>query len=89
MEGRGWPRSGWPAMWRDSILSLSMTQLVRHVMMLDRALSEAGTRLYVKVGTTGTGGMGLNIPYTHSEDRPRPSCSPRPRWPSPTPGCCS
>jgi hypothetical protein len=22
------------------------------------------------VGTTGTGGMGLNIPYTHSEDRP-------------------
>jgi len=52
------------------ILSLSMSQLVRHVMLLDRALSEAGTRLYVKVGTTGTGGMGLNIPYTHSEDRP-------------------
>src|SRR6185436_11496036 len=25
---------------------------------------------YVKVGTTGTGGMGLNIPYTHSEERP-------------------
>ena len=52
------------------VLSLSMTQLVRHVMLLDRALSEAGTRLYVKIGTTGTGGMGLNIPYTHSEDRP-------------------
>ena len=52
------------------ILSLSMSQLVRHVMLLDRALCEAGTRLYVKVGTTGTGGMGLNIPYTHSEDRP-------------------
>ncbi|MBP1631751.1 MAG: hypothetical protein H6Q11_39 [Acidobacteria bacterium] len=52
------------------ILSLSMSQLVRHVMLLDRALSEAGTRLYMKVGTTGTGGMGLNIPYTHSEDRP-------------------
>jgi hypothetical protein len=52
------------------VLSLSMTQLVRHVMLLDRALVEAGTRLYVKVGTTGTGGMGLNIPYTHSEDRP-------------------
>jgi hypothetical protein len=30
----------------------------------------AGTRLYLKIGTTGTGGMGLNIPYTHGEDRP-------------------
>ncbi|MFH1329150.1 MAG: hypothetical protein ABIJ48_00610 [Actinomycetota bacterium] len=52
------------------ILSQSMSQLVRHVMILDRALAEAGTRLYLKIGTTGTGGMGLNIPYTHSEDRP-------------------
>jgi hypothetical protein len=52
------------------ILSLSMPQLVRHVLILDRALRQAGTRLYLKVGTTGTGGMGLNIPYTHSEDRP-------------------
>ncbi|MDX1384507.1 MAG: short-chain dehydrogenase, partial [Thermoanaerobaculia bacterium] len=24
----------------------------------------------LKVGTSGTGGMGLNIPYTHSEERP-------------------
>ena len=32
----------------------------------------AGTRLYLKIGTTGTGGMGLNIPYTHSEDKPSP-----------------
>src|SRR2546422_5535173 len=31
---------------------------------------EVGTRVYVKVGTTGTGGMGLNIPYTHGEDKP-------------------
>jgi hypothetical protein len=31
---------------------------------------DAGTRVYVKVGTSGTGGMGLNIPYTHSEERP-------------------
>ncbi len=52
------------------VLSLSLPQLVRHVLILDRALREAGTRLYLKVGTTGTGGMGLNIPYTHSEDRP-------------------
>jgi hypothetical protein len=44
--------------------------LVRHTLLLYRAMVEAGTRLYVKIGTTGTGGMGLNIPYTHSEDRP-------------------
>ena len=38
--------------------------------MIHRAMREASTRLYLKIGTTGTGGMGLNIPYTHSEDRP-------------------
>src|SRR5690606_31669598 len=52
------------------LISQSVPQLVRHVLIMHRALSEAGTRLYLKVGTTGTGGMGLNIPYTHSEDRP-------------------
>jgi hypothetical protein len=52
------------------ILSQAVPQLIRHVMILSRAMQEAGTRLYLKVGTTGTGGMGLNIPYTHSEDRP-------------------
>jgi hypothetical protein len=52
------------------ILSQSVPQLIRHVLILDRALRAAGTDLYLKVGTTGTGGMGLDIPYTHSEDRP-------------------
>jgi len=52
------------------ILSQSVPQLIRHVMILERAMRDAGSRLYVKIGTTGTGGMGLNIPYTHSEDRP-------------------
>ncbi len=52
------------------ILSHSVPQLIRHVMILERALVAADTRLYLKIGTTGTGGMGLNIPYTHSEDRP-------------------
>jgi hypothetical protein len=28
------------------------------------------TRVYLKIGTSGTGGMGLNIPYTHSEEKP-------------------
>jgi hypothetical protein len=52
------------------IMSTAVPQLVRHVMILDRAMREGGSRLYLKVGTTGTGGMGLNVPYTHSEDRP-------------------
>jgi hypothetical protein len=52
------------------ILSQSVPQLTRHVLLLNRAMREVGTRMYLKIGTTGTGGMGLNIPYTHSEDRP-------------------
>jgi len=52
------------------LLSQSVPQLIRHVLVINRAMTEAGTRLYLKVGTTGTGGMGLNVPYTHSEDKP-------------------
>jgi len=52
------------------LLSQALPQLVRHAQMLHRAMREANTRLYLKIGTTGTGGMGLNIPYTHSEDKP-------------------
>jgi hypothetical protein len=52
------------------MLSQALPQLVRHVQMLYRAMCDVNTRLYLKIGTTGTGGMGLNIPYTHSEDKP-------------------
>lgn len=52
------------------LISQSTAQLIRHVQLLHRAMCEANTRLYLKIGTTGTGGMGLNIPYTHSEDKP-------------------
>lgn len=45
-------------------------QLIRHVQLLYRSMQMVGTRIYVKIGTSGTGGMGLNIPYTHSEERP-------------------
>ncbi|MCO4771320.1 MAG: hypothetical protein KDA24_14900 [Deltaproteobacteria bacterium] len=53
-----------------SLLAQAMPQIIRHVRLLSMATTEVGTSIYVKVGTTGTGGMGLNIPYTHSEDRP-------------------
>jgi hypothetical protein len=55
------------------VASLSTPQLILHVRLLERAFREVGTRVYLKVGTTGTGGMGLNIPYTHGEDRPSPT----------------
>lgn len=54
----------------ELVISQSVPQLIRHAVLVHRAMSEAGTRLYLKVGTTGTGGMGLNVPYTHSEDKP-------------------
>ena len=51
-------------------LTMPIPQLTRHVQILLEGLKRAGTRAYVKVGTSGTGGMGFNIPYTHSEERP-------------------
>lgn len=45
-------------------------QLIRHVQILYNSMNEIGTNTYVKIGTSGTGGMGLNIPYTHSEEKP-------------------
>ncbi len=52
------------------LCTLYVPQLIRHVQLMYRSMSEAGTKIYVKIGTSGTGGMGLNIPYTHSEERP-------------------
>ena len=50
--------------------ALYVPRLIRHIQILYRGMSDAGTRSYVKVGTSGTGGMGLNVPYTHSEEKP-------------------
>jgi len=52
------------------VLTLTMPQLIRHVQLLSEAIREFQPQAFVKVGTSGTGGMGLNIPYTHSEERP-------------------
>ena len=52
------------------LLSQSVPQLIRHVRFIHRATIQYKTKVYLKVGTTGTGGMGMNIPYTHSEDSP-------------------
>jgi hypothetical protein len=52
------------------LCTLYTPQLIRHVQLLYRSMSAVNTKIYVKIGTSGTGGMGLNIPYTHSEERP-------------------
>jgi hypothetical protein len=57
---------------RELLLSEGIAQLTRHILFLHRSLENSSVRAYVKVGTTGTGGMGINIPYTHSEDKPSP-----------------
>lgn len=54
----------------DHLTTLALPQLIRHVQILREALRAGATAAYLKVGTTGSGGMGLNIPYTHSEERP-------------------
>ncbi|MHC4136129.1 MAG: hypothetical protein ACYTDU_05590 [Planctomycetota bacterium] len=55
------------------LASIEIPQLILHVRLLHEALSDVGAEIYLKVGTTGTGGMGLNIPYTHGEDKPSPT----------------
>jgi NAD(P)-dependent dehydrogenase (short-subunit alcohol dehydrogenase family) len=52
------------------LASLYLPQLIRHVQIALSGMSQVGTRMYLKIGTAGTGGMGLNIPFTHSEERP-------------------
>ncbi|NUQ75149.1 MAG: short-chain dehydrogenase [Polyangiaceae bacterium] len=52
------------------LMSSYVPQLIRHVQVLYQAMVKAQTNAYIKIGTSGTGGMGLNIPYTHSEEKP-------------------
>jgi NAD(P)-dependent dehydrogenase (short-subunit alcohol dehydrogenase family) len=66
---RGEP-TDWPEEVERLLASLYIPQLVRHMQILYEAMLRAGTQAYVKVGTSGTGGMGFNIPYTHGEERP-------------------
>ena len=58
------------------LVKMYTPQLVRHIQILYEAITPRpetdwpGVLAYVKVGTSGTGGMGLNIPYTHGEEKP-------------------
>lgn len=50
--------------------TMYIPQIIRHIQILYASMNAVGTQAYVKIGTSGTGGMGLNIPYTHSEEKP-------------------
>ena len=52
------------------LTSLTLPNLIQHVWVALNAMQRVRTRVYLKVGTAGTGGMGLNIPFTHSESSP-------------------
>jgi len=52
------------------LATITLPHLIHHVWVALHAMQAVGTRVYLKIGTAGTGGMGLNIPFTHSEDRP-------------------
>ena len=57
------------------VLRTYIPHLVRHIQILNEVMKFTGAhwggvRIYIKVGTSGTGGMGLNIPYTHGEEKP-------------------
>jgi len=52
------------------LTTLYIPQIIRHIQILHASMVNNKTGLYIKIGTTGTGGMGLNIPYTHSEEKP-------------------
>ncbi len=52
------------------LTSSYIPQLIRHIQILHKSMTANSVKLYLKVGTSGTGGMGMNIPYTHSEERP-------------------
>jgi len=54
----------------QALATAAIPALVRHVQILYRAMKAVKTGLYLKIGTTGTGGMGLNIPFTHGEESP-------------------
>jgi NAD(P)-dependent dehydrogenase (short-subunit alcohol dehydrogenase family) len=58
------------------LAKLYTPHVVRHIQILQEVLAAdpengwPGVKVYLKVGTSGTGGMGLNIPYTHGEEKP-------------------
>ena len=66
----------------EILTTLYLPQLIRYTQLAPEEMRRAGAEVFVKVGTAGTGGMGLNIPFTHSEERPSHVLLPRPELPA-------
>lgn len=55
------------------LATLSIPRLINFFDCLYKSLNATpSVKTYLKIGTTGTGGMGFNIPYTHGEEKPSP-----------------
>ncbi|MBC8204612.1 hypothetical protein ISS30_04830 [bacterium] len=69
-------REGLKDLLRQNLLAEAIPQLVRFTQVLHLAMIEFDVKRYVKISTSGLGGMGFNIKYTHG-DLGEPGCSPR------------
>lgn len=49
------------------LAAMELPQLTRHIQILYHSMNTAGTKAYLKIGTTGTGGLGFTLPFTHGE----------------------
>jgi len=54
-------------LFENMLLSATIPILTRFVQVLHKYLAENNHVVYVKVSTTGSGGMGMNIKYTHGD----------------------
>jgi len=54
--------------WLHLAASLELPQLIRHIQVLYHGFKIANTQQYLKIGTSGTGGLGLTLPFTHGEN---------------------
>ncbi len=61
---------------KNNLLSEAIPQLTRFIQVLYMAMIEFNVKTYVKISTSGLGGMGFNLKYTHG-DLDEPGCSPR------------
>ncbi|MFC1845772.1 hypothetical protein ACFLX2_01445 [Candidatus Dependentiae bacterium] len=57
--------------WEDSCLNVLsaavIPSLIRFTQVLEKGIADFGIESYVKVSTTGLGGMGVNLCYTHGD----------------------
>jgi hypothetical protein len=54
--------------WLRIAASMPIPQLIRHTRILFNAFRQTHTKIYLKMGTSGTGGLGFTLPYTHGEN---------------------